>query len=200
MFGMDYPPNGSVLSYLPLAHIYEVCLVLLTSSSTLTSLQRVVELTTLAIGGCIGFSTGDNLRLLEDAQMLKPHFFPAVPRVLNRVYQSAMAAGNVPGLKGALFRTAVRAKLDQYHATGVSTHPFWDALVFRKVCFHCLSYIPSYNSIFHSKVRAVLGGNLLLVSTGSAPISAEVIDFLKIALVCEITEGTVGHISLSVVT
>lgn len=134
MFGMDYPPNGSVLSYLPLAHIYEVCLVLLTSSSKLTSLQRVVELTTLAIGGCIGFSTGDNLRLLEDAQMLKPHFFPAVPRVLNRVYQSAMAAGNVPGLKGALFRAAVRAKLDQYHATGVSTHPFWDALVFRKVC------------------------------------------------------------------
>lgn len=154
MFGMDYPPNGSVLSYLPLAHIYE----------------RVVELTTLAIGGCIGFSTGDNLRLLEDAQMLKPHFFPAVPRVLNRVYQSAMAAGNVPGLKGALFRAAVRTKLDQYHATGVSTHPFWDALVFRKI-------------------RAVLGGNVLLVSTGSAPISAEVIDFLKIALFCEITEG-----------
>lgn len=154
MFGMDYPPNISILSYLPLAHIYE----------------RVVELTTLAIGGCIGFSTGDNLRLLEDAQMLKPNFFPAVPRVLNRVYQSAMAAGNVPGLKGALFRAAVRAKLAQYHATGVCTHPFWDALVFRKI-------------------RAVLGGNLLLVSTGSAPISAEVIDFMKIALFCGITEG-----------
>ncbi|KAG1896085.1 long-chain-fatty-acid-CoA ligase [Suillus fuscotomentosus] len=154
MFGMEYSPNTSVLSYLPLAHIYE----------------RVVELTTLAIGGCIGFSTGDNLRLLEDVQMLKPHFFPAVPCVLNRVYQSAMAAGNVPGLKGALFRAAVRAKLDQYHATGVSTHAFWDALVFWKI-------------------RAVLGGNLLLVSTGSAPISAKVIDFLKIALFCEITEG-----------
>ncbi|KAG1749004.1 uncharacterized protein EDB91DRAFT_1111955 [Suillus paluster] len=154
MFGMDYPPSTSLLSYLPLAHIYE----------------RVVELTTVAIGGCIGFFTGDPLRLLEDAQMLKPNFFPSVPRVLNRVYQSAMAAGNVPGLKGALFRAAVRAKLEQYHTTGVSTHAFWDALVFRKV-------------------RAVLGGNLVLVCTGSAPISAEVIDFLKIALFCEVTEG-----------
>jgi long-chain acyl-CoA synthetase len=84
----------------------------------------------------VEFSTGDNLHLPEDAQMLKPHFFPAIPRLLNRVHQSAMAAGNVPGLKGALFRAAVRQKLDQYHATGVSTYPFWDALVFRKVCSH----------------------------------------------------------------
>ncbi|KAH7889901.1 hypothetical protein F5I97DRAFT_1800610 [Phlebopus sp. FC_14] len=155
MYGIDYPQNSCLLSYLPLAHIYE----------------RVVELSTVAVGGCIGFFTGDPLRLLEDAQMLKPHFFPSVPRVLNRVYQSAMAAGNVPGLKGALFRTAVKTKLDKLHATGDNTHPVWDKLVFRKI-------------------RAVLGGNLLLVSTGSAPISAEVIDFLKIALFCEVTEGT----------
>lgn len=40
------------------------------------------------------------------------------------------------------------------------------------------------------KIRAVLGGNVLLLSTGSAPISAEVIDFLKIALYCDVTEGT----------
>ncbi|KAH7929786.1 long-chain-fatty-acid-CoA ligase [Leucogyrophana mollusca] len=154
MYGIEYPPNSCLLSYLPLAHIYE----------------RVVELTTIAVGGCIGFFTADPLRLLEDAQYLKPHFFPSVPRVLNRVYQSAMTAGNVPGLKGALFRTAVQTKLDQLHKTGVNTHALWDALVFRKV-------------------RAVLGGNLLLVSTGSAPISAEVIDFLKIAFFCEVTEG-----------
>ncbi|KAG8217331.1 hypothetical protein J3R82DRAFT_5426 [Butyriboletus roseoflavus] len=161
--GIPYPQNYCLLSYLPLAHIYE----------------REVELTCIAIGGCIGYFTGDPLRLLEDAQFLKPHFFPAVPRVLNRVYQSAMAAGNVPGLKGALFRMAVQAKLDQLHKTGINTHPLWDFLVF-------------------SKVRAVLGGNVVLVSTGSAPISTEVIDFLKIAFYCEVTEddptssGTIG--------
>ncbi|KIL00658.1 hypothetical protein PAXRUDRAFT_821456 [Paxillus rubicundulus Ve08.2h10] len=154
LFCLEYPPNFRLMSYLPLAHIYE----------------RVVELTTLAVGGCIGFFTGDPLRLLEDAQYLKPHFFPSVPRVLNRVYQSAMAAGDVPGVKGALFRMAVQTKLDQLHATGINTHPIWDRLVFRKI-------------------RAVLGGDLMLVSTGSAPISPEVIDFLKIAFCCEVTEG-----------
>lgn len=44
-----------------------------------------------------------------------------------------MAAGNVPGLRGNIFRKAVAAKLERFHATGVVTHPLWDRIVFRKV-------------------------------------------------------------------
>lgn len=143
-----------LLSYLPLAHIYE----------------RINQLAMIALGASIGFFSGDPLRLLEDAQVLKPNYFPSVPRVLNRIYQAAMVAGDVPGVKGAIFRHAVRTKLDNLYSTGAVTHPLWDRLVFRKV-------------------RAALGGNLKLVVSGSAPISGEVLDFLKIALACEITEG-----------
>ncbi|KAI9465975.1 acetyl-CoA synthetase-like protein [Lactarius psammicola] len=146
-----------LLSYLPLAHIYE----------------RINQLAMIALGASIGFFSGDPLRLLEDAQVLKPNFFPSVPRVLNRIYQAAMVAGDVPGVKGAIFRRAVRTKLDNLYSTGAVTHPLWDRLVFRKI-------------------RAVLGGNLKLVVSGSAPISGEVLDFLKIALACEITEGNYG--------
>lgn len=39
------------------------------------------------------------------------------------------------------------------------------------------------------KVRTVLGGNVMMISTGSAPISAHVINFLKIAFYCEVVEG-----------
>jgi long-chain acyl-CoA synthetase len=39
------------------------------------------------------------------------------------------------------------------------------------------------------QIQAVLGGNIKLVISGSAPISAEVLDFLKIALSCDIVEG-----------
>jgi long-chain acyl-CoA synthetase len=144
----------TLLSYLPLAHIYE----------------RVNQLAVIALGGAIGFFSGDPLRLLEDAQILKPNYFPAVPRVLNRIYQAAMVAGNVPGLKGAIFRRAVQTKLDNLRSTGVLTHPLWDRLVFRKI-------------------QSVLGGNVKLVISGSAPISAEVLDFLKIALACDVYEG-----------
>src|SRR6201999_2215669 len=83
-------------------------------------------------GGSIGYFTGDPLRLVEDAQILKPTYFPSVPRVLNRIYQAAMAAGNVPGLKGAIFRRAVQAKLERFRQDGVFTHPLWDRIVFRK--------------------------------------------------------------------
>lgn len=47
-----------------------------------------------------------------------------------------------------------------------------------------------------SQIRAVLGGNLKLVVSGSAPIGGEVLDFLKIALACEITEGEFFHSSI----
>ncbi|PPQ64003.1 hypothetical protein CVT24_009377 [Panaeolus cyanescens] len=155
LYGMELPDTGCLLSYLPLAHIYE----------------RICELCIIAVGGKIGYFTGDPLRLLEDAQILKPNFFPSVPRVLNRVYQAAMVGGNVPGIKGTLFKKAVDTKLQRMRATGDNTHAFWDRLVFRKI-------------------QAVLGGQLQLVTSGSAPISPDVMDFLKIAFACEVVEGT----------
>lgn len=87
----------------------------------------------MAVGGAIGYFTGDPARLLEDIQVLKPHFFPSVPRVLNKIYQGALAAGDVPGFRGAIFRKAVAVKLERLHATGDNLHAFWDKLVFRKV-------------------------------------------------------------------
>ncbi|TFK55189.1 acetyl-CoA synthetase-like protein [Heliocybe sulcata] len=154
LHGSDFDNRGVLLSYLPLAHIYE----------------RISELLVITIGGSIGYFTGDPLRLLEDAQILKPNYFPSVPRVLNRVYQSAMVAGSAPGLKGTLFKKAVEAKLHRLRTTGINTHAFWDRLVFRKVV-------------------AALGGNLKMVTCGSAPISPDVMDFLKIALAYGMTEN-----------
>lgn len=69
-------------------------------------------------------------------QTLKPQYFPSVPRVLNKIYQGAMLAGNAPGFRGAIFRKAVATKLEALHTTGTNIHPFWDRLVFRKVGIH----------------------------------------------------------------
>ncbi|KAH9946225.1 acetyl-CoA synthetase-like protein [Epithele typhae] len=143
-----------MMSFLPLAHIYE----------------RIMELVAISLGACIGYTTGDPLTLLEDLAILRPHFFPAVPRVLNRVYQSAMAAGSQPGLKGALFQKAVATKIHNLREYGQFYHMLYDRLVFRKLA-------------------NVLGGRMKLIATGSAPISANVMEFLKVGLLCQILEG-----------
>ncbi|EIW60496.1 acetyl-CoA synthetase-like protein [Trametes versicolor FP-101664 SS1] len=144
----------SMMSFLPLAHIYE----------------RVMELVSVAVGGQIGYTTGDPLLLLDDLKVLQPHFMPSVPRVLNRLYQSAMSAGTAPGIKGALFRKAVATKLHNMRQNGQFTHAFYDRLVFKKL-------------------HNVLGGRIRMITTGSAPISANVMDFLKIGLLCTVIEG-----------
>ncbi|KAG9032336.1 hypothetical protein FRB95_001589 [Tulasnella sp. JGI-2019a] len=148
------PQNFILISYLPLAHIY----------------GRFLELLTLALGGCIGYFTGNPANLIADMQVLKPHFFPSVPRVLNKIYGNLQAAAKAPGVKGLLFRQAVAAKAANFQATGAFTHMFWDALVFRKA-------------------QAVLGGQVMFIASASAPISRDVMDFLKIAFSCEVMEG-----------
>lgn len=154
--GMDVTPFVApvLLSFLPLAHIY----------------GRTMEMCVILAGGRIGYSTGSPLRIIEDMQVLKPNFFPAVPRLLNRIYQVIAANLEAPGLKGALFRRGVAAKMERLKATGEYTHPFWDRLVF-------------------NKVRAALGGNVALLTSGSAPLNPQVQDFLRVVLSCTILQG-----------
>lgn len=128
-------PEEDVLQigFLPLCHIFEVmCHALSIGAPLKLSSQKMVELLVIACGGTVGYST-EPLRLLEDLQILKPNLLPCVPRVLNRIYQSGMAAAVKPGMKGALFRYALQVKLKNLHATGETNHALWDRLIFSSV-------------------------------------------------------------------
>ncbi|PVF98187.1 acetyl-CoA synthetase-like protein [Serendipita vermifera] len=146
--------DGAMLSYLPLSHIYE----------------RTNELTAFIVGAGIGYFTGDPLRLLEDAQILKPKFFPAVPRVLNRIALALQQASAAPGARGALLRKALEVKRKNFEETGATKHAFWDALVFRKV-------------------KAMLGGDILIMTCGSAPIDGKTLTLVRTAFCCDMIEG-----------
>jgi len=74
------------------------------------------------------------------------------------------------GCKKWLADKAVRAKTTNYDNNGVVTHGCYDAMVFKKM-------------------KALLGGNVRAMVTGSAPIDKAVIDFLKICFCCPIVEG-----------
>lgn len=69
-----------------------------------------------------------------------------------------------------LINNAVQTKMTNLRNTGALTHGCWDSVVFKKV-------------------KALTGGRVRMMLTGSAPIAGDVLDFLKIAFCCPIIEG-----------
>ncbi|KAF8782235.1 long-chain-fatty-acid--CoA ligase 1-like isoform X2 [Argiope bruennichi] len=65
--------EDSVLSYLPLAHIF----------------GQFIHVVFLMVGARIGFFNGDCRQLLDDIRILQPTVLPAVPRLLNKWYDEA---------------------------------------------------------------------------------------------------------------
>ena len=132
--------------------------------------ERVVLYTCLHNGTSIGFFRGDVLGLLDDMAALRPTIFVSVPRLLNRIHDKILAGVAEGGaLKRALFKRAFDAKAAAM-AQGRPVSAFWDKLVF-------------------SKLREKLGGRVRLISSGSAPIAPEVLQFLRVCFGGVVFEG-----------
>jgi len=131
----------------------------------------------------IGFYTGSVKNVMSDINALKPTCFITVPRLLNRIYgvvNKTIASKSV--LVRFLFNMACKSKMRRL-SKGKVTHWLWDSLVFKSI-------------------REKLGGEIKVMLVGSAPLSSDVMDFMRIAFSCEIFEGygsteTVGCISLT---
>jgi len=119
----------------------------------------------------VGFFGGNVLKLTEDMGILKPTMFPSVPRLFNRIFgkiQDGMKAATGP--KGWLVNKAVATKSANLKGGHGFNHAIFDKLVFKKM-------------------KALLGGQVRMMITGSAPISGDVLDFLKICFSSDICEG-----------
>jgi long-chain acyl-CoA synthetase len=133
--------------------------------------ERIVLATFSAVGASIGFYQGDILKLMDDIAILRPTIFIAVPRLLNRIYDKILAGVSASGgIKKFLFNTAYKMKLSNLKTQGDFTHWLWDRFVF-------------------SALRNRLGGRVQAILTGSAPMSPEVMDFLRVCFSCEVYEG-----------
>lgn len=60
------------------------CLSLLAIFPADPSYERFLQLLVVYCDGIVCFTSGDTTKLLEDAALLKPEFFPGVPRVWNK--------------------------------------------------------------------------------------------------------------------
>ena len=113
-------PDDVMLSYLPLAHIFD----------------RALEELFLAVGASIGYWRGRIDGVLSDIGALKPTMFIGVPRVFDRVYAGVRAqlAAASP-LRRAVFSVALWHK-QRVMASGVRwdhASPLADRLVFGRV-------------------------------------------------------------------
>lgn len=65
------------------------------------------------VGGAVGFYSGDIHNLPDDMKALRPTVMPAVPRLLNRIYDKAMAEVQPSFIKRLLFNMAIKAKKNE---------------------------------------------------------------------------------------
>jgi long-chain acyl-CoA synthetase len=129
--------HSRVLTFLPVCHIYE----------------RMLHYLFMHIGCSIHFAEsidtiGDNIR------EVKPHVFSAVPRLIEKVFERILSAGDeLTGIKRRLFFWAVKIG-ENYDVKGKSALYKLQLAIARKLIF--------------SKWQAALGGEVRAIASGSA--------------------------------
>ena len=150
------------MAYLPLAHVLELA----------------AECFFISIGVPIGYSspitmtnksTGIKKGNQGDASILKPTVIAAVPLVLDRIRKNI--AEEVDG-KGPFF--------NQLFHFLISYKKFWTKKGYRT---------PVVNYLLCRKIRALLGGRISHIVTGSAPLSPETHDFVRACLDVILIQG-----------
>ncbi|KAJ8766303.1 hypothetical protein K2173_022362 [Erythroxylum novogranatense] len=132
--------------------------------------ERANQVALVYFGVAFGFYQGDVMKLLDDIAALRPTIFCGVPRVFNRLYTGINNAVKSSGaIREKIFNAAYKAKK---HAllTGRKPSPLWERLVF-------------------NKIKSRLGGQIRYMLSGAAPLSPDVLEFLKICFGAVVVEG-----------
>ena len=113
----------------------------------------------------------DITKILEQAQIFKPTFMFSAPRVFNKIHKIMLGlrdSSNV--VKRVAFDKALTDKLYHLRNTEHYKHKFYDYMVFKPF-------------------RDLLGGNMQLMWSGSAPLGADVYEFFKVVLSCPFAQA-----------
>lgn len=135
------------------------------------SFEQALFATAIMFGTRVGYYGGDVLKLTEDCQALKPTMFPSVPRLFNRIYDKIKGGlKELQGMKGSIAQRAINSKL--YYLENNASYEYY-----------------AYDKLVCNKFRDILGGQVRIMVTGSAPIDPAVLSFLKVCFCCPILEG-----------
>lgn len=132
--------------------------------------EKILAMAVAYKGGQYAIFNGNVLDLKTDLAILKPTIFCSVPRLYNKFYEKIMEGiKKQTGLKKTLIDKGIKTKLEKYRSTGDYKHKVYD--------------------VIFSKFKEVLGGNVELMVSGSAPISKEVQEMFTILMSAPFLNG-----------
>lgn len=144
-------PRGSkTIMFIPLAHIF----------------ARFISFQALAAGAKVGH-TPDVKDLVPDLKSYQPDFLLAVPRVFEKVYNSALLNAEAGG-KAKIFQTGAEVAVSYSKAKQAGKIPAGLRLK------HWV-----FDKLLYTKIRAAMGGNVRDAISGGGPLGAYLSHFFR---------------------
>lgn len=152
-------------------------------------LARVVSMIAVYSGVHVAHQPDTKL-LLPSLQSFKPTFLLAVPRVFEKVYNSAEQKAEAGG-KGKIFRAATHAAIEYSRALDAG-----------RVSFGLRARFALFDRLVLSKLRHAMGGRVKFAVSGSAPLGTRLGHYFR-ALGLKVLEGyglteTTGPVTVNV--
>jgi long-chain acyl-CoA synthetase len=151
--GLDelFGPDQSTLLFLPLAHVF----------------ARIIQVGCVQNRARMGH-TADIKNLMADLAVFKPTFILSVPRVFEKVYNTAKQRAHADG-KGAVFDLAERVAIAYSQAQ--------DGNQLARLALE----VPhrTFDALVYSKLRTALGGRAHAAISGGAPLGARLGHFFR---------------------
>lgn len=146
-------PDSSTLLFLPLAHVF----------------ARIIQIGAIRAGAVLGH-TADVADLLDHLAGFKPRFVLAVPRVFEKVYNSAHAkAHDTSRIKGRIFDRAATVATRYSRALDTAGGPnTWLRAQHRL-----------FDRLVYAKLRSALGGRAEYAISGGAPLGERLGHFYR---------------------
>ncbi len=142
--------------YLPLAH----------------SFALLIQLLSFDLGGSLAYWERDPLKIIPNLAEVRPHYFPSVPRIFEKIYTAATASvEKAGGLKKTVFNWAVGvgAKVREREREG------------RPIGWLLRKQFEFADRKVLSNIRNLFGGRIRQAVTGAAPINPEILRFFDAA-------------------
>jgi long-chain acyl-CoA synthetase len=133
--------------FLPLAHAF----------------AKLIQFIALDLGGTIAFWEKDPTKIIPNLAEVKPHYFPSVPRMFEKIY--TLATTNAPDKEQLQQAVKLGVKVRLADRDG---EPVPDEL--RKA-------FDQADEALYKNVRALFGGRIRECVTGAAPIAPEILEF-----------------------